>query len=104
MACGLWFSWQLKFIQLRHFSHMFSILKSSRKSSARGISPFQALCTTLATGLMTMVNVTALFLLGKVVVAITRDYHQKLKLNQVPAYKVDEAEEKELGLTRGIWR
>lgn len=47
-ACGLWFTWRLKFIQLRHFSHMFTLLKSSRNSSANGISSFQALCTTLA--------------------------------------------------------
>jgi len=47
-ACGLWFTWRLKFIQLRHFSHMFLLLKSSRNTSSNGISSFQALCTTLA--------------------------------------------------------
>lgn len=47
-ACGLWFTWRLKFIQLRHFSHMFTLLKSSRNTSSNGISSFQALCTTLA--------------------------------------------------------
>jgi len=47
-ACGIWFSWRLRLIQVRHFTHMFSILKKSRTHSKRGISPFQALCTTLA--------------------------------------------------------
>ena len=47
-ACGIWFSWRLKFIQIRHFTHMFTLLKSSRKESKQGISSFQALCTTLA--------------------------------------------------------
>ncbi len=47
-ACGLWFTWRLKFIQIRHFTHMFTLLKNSRKSSSNGISSFQALCTTLA--------------------------------------------------------
>ena len=31
----------------------------------------------LSTGLMTIVNVTALFLLSKVVVSVTKDYHQQ---------------------------
>lgn len=47
-ACGVWFTWRLKFIQIRHFGHMFSLLKGSRHGSSRGISSFQALCTTLA--------------------------------------------------------
>lgn len=48
IACGLWFSIQLRGIQLAKFSHMFSVLKMSTKSSSQGISSFQALCTTLA--------------------------------------------------------
>ncbi|NMP33453.1 alanine:cation symporter family protein [Thalassotalea sp. M1531] len=47
-GCGIWFSWKLRLLQLRHFTHMFSLLKSSRKSSEHGISSFQALCTSLA--------------------------------------------------------
>ncbi len=47
-ACGIWFTWRLKLIQIRHFTHMFTLLKNSRKSSSQGISSFQALCTTLA--------------------------------------------------------
>ncbi|MEW6983445.1 alanine/glycine:cation symporter family protein [Colwelliaceae bacterium 6471] len=47
-ACGIWFTWRLKAIQLLHFNHMFTVLKLSRTSSKAGISPFQALCTTLA--------------------------------------------------------
>ncbi|WP_448211214.1 alanine/glycine:cation symporter family protein [Colwellia sp. MEBiC06753] len=47
-GCGIWFSWRLKLIQIRHFAHMFSLLKNSRQSSIHGISSFQALCTSLA--------------------------------------------------------
>lgn len=47
-GCGIWFTWRLKFIQLRHFTHMFALLKSSRTSSNHGISSFQAFCTSLA--------------------------------------------------------
>ena len=47
-ACGIWFTFRLKGIQFTRFFHMFSILKSSRKSSSQGISSFQALCTSLA--------------------------------------------------------
>ena len=47
-ACGIWFTFRLKGIQFTRFFHMFSILKSSRKSSSQGISSFQALCTSLS--------------------------------------------------------
>lgn len=47
-ACGLWFSFRLGAIQFTKFFHMFTLLKSSRKSSVQGISSFQALCTSLA--------------------------------------------------------
>ena len=58
----------------------------------------------LATGLMTVVNVTALFLLSKVVINITKDYQRQLKENKLPEYQVDAETEKSLGLTQGIWR
>jgi len=47
-GCGIWFTIRLKGLQFRYFFHMFSLLKSSRKSSKEGISSFQALCTSLA--------------------------------------------------------
>ncbi|SEL53566.1 alanine or glycine:cation symporter, AGCS family [Colwellia chukchiensis] len=47
-ACGIWFTFRLKGLQITRFFHMFSILKSSRKRSSHGISSFQALCTSLA--------------------------------------------------------
>ncbi len=47
-GCGIWFTVRLKALQITHFFHMFSLLKSSRKSSENGISSFQALCTSLA--------------------------------------------------------
>ncbi len=48
IGVGLWFTVRLRFIQFRHFTHMFTIMKHSRGESSFGISSFQALCTTLA--------------------------------------------------------
>ena len=48
VGCGLYFSARLGLIQFRHFGHIFSVLRGSRQSDAAGISPFQALCTSLA--------------------------------------------------------
>ncbi len=45
---GVFFTYRLGFIQFRHFGHMFSVMKNSRKSDKAGISSFQALCTSLA--------------------------------------------------------
>jgi alanine or glycine:cation symporter, AGCS family len=48
IAAGLWFSFRLGFVQLRHFGHMFTIMKGSTKSDKSGISSFGALCTSLS--------------------------------------------------------
>ncbi|KUI98533.1 alanine/glycine:cation symporter family protein [Vibrio sp. MEBiC08052] len=48
VGVGIYFTVRLEFIQIRHFRHMFSVLKNSRKSDTAGISSFQALCTSLA--------------------------------------------------------
>ena len=48
LAAGVWFSVKLGFIQIRHFGHMFSVMKGSLKSDKAGISSFQALCTSLS--------------------------------------------------------
>ncbi|MGP8307005.1 alanine/glycine:cation symporter family protein [Vibrio sp. YIC-376] len=48
VGVGIYFTVRLGFIQFRHFGHMFSVLKNSRKSDKAGISSFQALCTSLA--------------------------------------------------------
>ncbi|TCL06459.1 alanine/glycine:cation symporter family protein [Sodalis ligni] len=48
IGTGLWFTLRSGFIQFRHFFHIFSILKGSNQADRAGISPFQALCTTLA--------------------------------------------------------
>ena len=48
IGVGIFFTFRLGFIQIRHFGHMFSVLKNSRKSDNAGISSFQALCTSLA--------------------------------------------------------
>lgn len=48
VGVGIFFTFRLGFIQFRHFGHMFSVLKNSRKADKAGISSFQALCTSLA--------------------------------------------------------
>ncbi len=48
IGTGIYFTVKLGFIQFRHFTHMFSVLTGSRKTSRDGISSFQALCTSLA--------------------------------------------------------
>ncbi|WP_282176861.1 alanine/glycine:cation symporter family protein [Vibrio nereis] len=48
VGVGIYFTVRLGFIQFRHFGHMFSVLKNSRKTDSAGISSFQALCTSLA--------------------------------------------------------
>lgn len=48
LGAGAFFTIRLGFIQFRHFGHMFSVLKYSRRSDDAGISSFQALCTSLA--------------------------------------------------------
>ena len=48
IGVGVYFTYRLGFIQFRHFGHMFSVMKNSRKSDKSGISSFQALCTSLA--------------------------------------------------------
>ena len=48
VAAGLWFTIRLGFPQFRLFRHMFAVMKGSTQSSAVGISPFQALATSLA--------------------------------------------------------
>jgi AGCS family alanine or glycine:cation symporter len=48
LFAGAWFTFRLGFIQLRHFGHMFSLLKNSTTADKSGISSFQALCTSLS--------------------------------------------------------
>lgn len=48
VGVGIYFTLRLGFIQFRHFTHTFSVLKNSRKADNSGISSFQALCTSLA--------------------------------------------------------
>lgn len=45
---GIFFTWKLGFIQIKYFTHMFSIMRHSTTSDKAGISSFQALCTSLS--------------------------------------------------------
>ncbi|HEY4555167.1 MAG TPA: sodium:alanine symporter family protein [Lysobacter sp.] len=48
LAVGVYFTVRLGFIQVRHFPHMLRIVQPGRGGDANGISPFQALATSLA--------------------------------------------------------
>ncbi|UTP72235.1 alanine:cation symporter family protein [Alteromonas sp. LMIT006] len=48
LLAGIWFTWRLRLLQVIDFKHMFSLLKGSTASDSRGISSFQALCTSLS--------------------------------------------------------
>jgi len=48
VAVGFWFSWKLRGIQIIDFSLMLSLLRVQKAHDARGISSFQALCTSLS--------------------------------------------------------
>lgn len=48
LGAGLYFTIRSGFIQIRHFRHMFGVLKNSKQTDSAGISSFQALCTSLA--------------------------------------------------------
>ena len=48
---NLWLAdtlWRLGAVQFRLFGHMFGVMRHSLKSNQQGISPFQALATSLA--------------------------------------------------------
>lgn len=48
VICGVWFTLRLKLIQLFDFKHMFELMFSKSSRSNSGITPFQALCTSLS--------------------------------------------------------
>lgn len=48
LGVGIFFTIRLGFPQFLHFSEMIHVIKGSRESDDNGISPFQALCTSLA--------------------------------------------------------
>ncbi|MBB3168656.1 alanine/glycine:cation symporter family protein [Simiduia aestuariiviva] len=48
VIAGLWFTLRLGAIQFRLFGHMFTMMRGAGRSNAEGISPFQALATSLA--------------------------------------------------------
>ncbi|MBJ6136135.1 alanine/glycine:cation symporter family protein [Marinobacter litoralis] len=48
LAVGIFFTIRLGFLQFRHFGEMIRAIRGSRESDVHGISPFQALCTSLA--------------------------------------------------------
>lgn len=48
LAVGLYFTVRLRFVQVRRFAHMWHVIGRGRDGDDAGISPFQALCTSLA--------------------------------------------------------
>lgn len=48
LAVGVFFTFRLGFLQFLHFGELIRSIRGSRESDESGISPFQALCTSLA--------------------------------------------------------
>lgn len=48
LAVGLYFTVRLRFVQVRRFPHMLHVIGRGTDGDSAGISPFQALCTSLA--------------------------------------------------------
>ena len=48
LAVGIYFTIRLRFQQILHFGEMFRVVTARRQTDKEGISPFQALCTSLA--------------------------------------------------------
>jgi alanine or glycine:cation symporter, AGCS family len=48
LAVGIYFTIRLRFIQIVHFGEMFRAVRGSNANDRSGITPFQALCTSLA--------------------------------------------------------
>lgn len=48
LAVGLYFTVRLRFVQVRRFPHMLHVIGRGTGGDSAGISPFQALCTSLA--------------------------------------------------------
>ena len=48
VLAGIWFTVSLGAVQVKHFGHMFSLIRNSGTSDENGISSFQALCTSLS--------------------------------------------------------
>ena len=48
LAVGVFFTLRLGFLQIVHFPEMIRAIRGSRSADREGISPFQALCTSLA--------------------------------------------------------
>ncbi|GLX86914.1 sodium:alanine symporter [Thalassotalea loyana] len=57
----------------------------------------------MSVAMMTLVNVTAIVLLTKAVVYITKDYDKQLASGNIPTFKVSDEQEQDLKLTQGIW-
>ena len=58
----------------------------------------------LSTGLMTVFNVIALFMLTKVIVTVTKDYNKQKNAGKLPSYEPVDEERNEFNLTQGIWQ
>ena len=48
LAVGVFFTIRLRFQQILHFGEMFRVIRSAPETDKEGISPFAALCTSLA--------------------------------------------------------
>ena len=110
LAAGVYFTLRLRFQQIVHFFEMFRVVTSTDPSDKEGISPFQALCTSLASRVgtgniagvavaLTLGGPGAIFWMWMVALVGMATAYSESTLAQL--YKVHEVEGGGTGIYRG---
>jgi Na+/alanine symporter len=134
LGVGVFFTIRLGFLQFLNFGEMLRVIKGSRESDKNGISPFQALCTSLASRVgtgnlagvavalylggagaifwmwmvalvgMATINLVGIVLLSGTVVKLTKDYFGQRKQGDVPKFRAADYPELNKKIDNDIWR
>jgi AGCS family alanine or glycine:cation symporter len=110
LAVGVFFTIRLRFQQILHFGEMFRVITSAPQTDREGISPFQALCTSLASRVgtgniagvavaLTLGGPGAIFWMWMVALVGMATAYSESTLAQL--YKVHEVEGGGTGIYRG---
>jgi alanine or glycine:cation symporter, AGCS family len=110
LAVGVFFSIRLRFQQILHFGEMFRVIRSAPETDKEGISPFAALCTSLASRVgtgniagvavaLTLGGPGAIFWMWMVALVGMATAYSESTLAQL--YKVHEVEGGGTGIYRG---
>jgi AGCS family alanine or glycine:cation symporter len=110
LAVGVFFTIRLRFQQILHFGEMFRVITSAPETDREGISPFQALCTSLASRVgtgniagvavaLTLGGPGAIFWMWMVALVGMATAYSESTLAQL--YKVHEVEGGGTGIYRG---